>query len=652
MKRLLQFLTVGVFLLALNPIMAQRLTLSPEKPMPGEKIMITYNPAGSELEGLESFDAIAYVFSTSKTLPEAFEIPLAKSGDSYTGSVTTGADATAVLFSFANEEAEKADANDDKGYKVLCYKEDRKTAVPGAYATKGLIYGMYGRFGNVKRNTEKAVNLFKLEYKTYPESKNNFDYYRSYAMIAKQQNDEEALAGINADIDAAVSNRRAKEDELYHAYLLCNTLDDKEKGQGLKDKMLKKYPKGKAAKENMMAGFRGLKTTDEKIASLEKGTKLYGSDKDFENTVDYWASSIANNYAGDKDWTNFEKYAAMISSNSSKANTYNSAAWKMSGEGLDGESFDLEKARKYSGEALRLIREEMATAAGKPRSVTVSSWKKNMAFSYGMNADTYALVVYQLGEADEALKYQTIACEANKFSDGEMNERYCVYHEKAKGAKETEEILTDFIVNGDATPKMKEQHKRIFLANNSLESAYDKYMVQLEARAIAKMKEDLREEMLELPAPAFSLVNLKGEEVSLESLRGKVVVVDFWATWCGPCKASFPAMQKAVNKFSESEDVEFVFIDTWERGDDKEKNASDFITKNNYTFNVLMDNENEVVKSFGVSGIPTKFVVDKEGVIRFKSVGFGGNDDELVNQLTLMIEMAGGIVPASLTGTP
>jgi thiol-disulfide isomerase/thioredoxin len=116
--------------------------------------------------------------------------------------------------------------------------------------------------------------------------------------------------------------------------------------------------------------------------------------------------------------------------------------------------------------------------------------------------------------------------------------------------------------------------------------------------------------------------------------------VDFWATWCGPCKASFPGMQKMVSKYKDDPNVKFVFIDTWEKGDEKQKNAAEFIANNKYSFHVLMDNDDKVVAEFKVEGIPTKFVIDKNGMVRFKAVGFDGSDDKLMTELTAMIEMA------------
>ena len=98
-------------------------------------------------------------------------------------------------------------------------------------------------------------------------------------------------------------------------------------------------------------------------------------------------------------------------------------------------------------------------------------------------------------------------------------------------------------------------------------------------------------------------------------------------------------MKLAVEKYSTNPNVKYLFINTWERVENVRQNAIDFIKKNNYPFHVLLDDKNEAVSSYQVSGIPTKFIIDRKGNIRFKRIGFDGTADQLAEELSNMISI-------------
>lgn len=118
-------------------------------------------------------------------------------------------------------------------------------------------------------------------------------------------------------------------------------------------------------------------------------------------------------------------------------------------------------------------------------------------------------------------------------------------------------------------------------------------------------------------APNFSLEDLKGKRSELRHYRGKVVFLNFWATWCGPCKEEMPSMEELWKQFK---DKDFVFL-TISVDYAGVRPARELIEKHRYTFPVLVDSKCETLDLFQVKGIPTTFLIDKKGLIVGKAVG-------------------------------
>lgn len=142
-------------------------------------------------------------------------------------------------------------------------------------------------------------------------------------------------------------------------------------------------------------------------------------------------------------------------------------------------------------------------------------------------------------------------------------------------------------------------------------------------------------------APDFELQTLSGKTVKLSSLKGKTVIIDFWATWCGPCIMSFPGMKRAIEKYKDNPDVVFAFVNTFERvaEDQWKDHVSKFIKNRGFEYlNPLLDIGNQTAMGYGVEGIPAKFCVDKEGKVKHKSSGYLGSSDAVFNEMVEWVE--------------
>ena len=133
-------------------------------------------------------------------------------------------------------------------------------------------------------------------------------------------------------------------------------------------------------------------------------------------------------------------------------------------------------------------------------------------------------------------------------------------------------------------------------------------------------------------APLWTLPTPDGGSIALEDLRGKVVIMDFWATWCGPCRQVMPALQ-AIHE-AHGEELVVIGVNTWEQED-----PAAFMAENGYTYPIVVEVD-IVAQDYFVEGIPTFYVIDQNGNVAFHAVGADpANEEALVEVLeTLLAE--------------
>lgn len=398
-----------------------------------------------------------------------------------------------------------------------------------------------------------------------------------------------------------------------------------------------RFPKGESA--YIAAGNALITETDPRAKE-----KLYKNlVKDFPGR-DYTMHqySIADAYAQVNQKKKVLYYARKFTDQSYRDQLYNLLAEQMlkngdlaSAEYLVKQAFDSAKQKVQAFDSTKLSRGTNAQRAA-----------SNLQSAYYQYMTTYAKVLFKKGQVTDAYAYAKKAYEHSNKANADLNDFYTMVLLSMNKKKEALPLMESAIKKGLASVEVKSKLKDAYVEMYGSENGFIAFKEKLDQELYDSVKARVAKLIIYQKAFDFTLTDVNGIPVSLHDLKGKTVVLDFWATWCGPCKKSFPAMQLAVNKYQNDPDVKFLFIHTWERGSlDPAVDAKKYITDNNYSFEVLIDRKdpetgtNKVVDGYGVTGIPTKFVIDGNGAIRFKFTGFYVGDDAALAEISSMIEM-------------
>jgi peroxiredoxin len=622
---------------------SSHLTLSDQYPAAGETVNVSYDPAGTPLDGRKNITGSVY-FLDNKDFPVS-DLTFSADGKLLKGSFTVPDSAKAFYIKLAS--ADVVDNNSDAGFVYLVYKN--QTPVPGAYASEAymLTSGMGTALANIKRaNNTDGVVLYKKEFALYPDSKNT--YGTNYYYMITRLTDTASVAEVNSKINAL--EKSGSEKDLQLASSLLSLIKRKDQSDSLTAIIKARYPNGDFVKNEAYRAFYMEKDLGKKDSIYQAYIQKYPDNpSDKISLQDNLRVQLAGAYLEKGDMADYNKYAALVKNKKNLAASLNDVAWNMAEKGEK-----LDEAEKLSKQSLDYL--EPGLNNPQPMAYqSIAGIKKMNQTNYDTFVDTYAYILYKEGRYAEALKYQQGVYDRNTVMDAELNEHYIIILNALGKYAEAKKAAEANVKAGKVTDMMKAELKKDYIKINGSDKGYGPYLVALEKDAKNKARTELAATMINMPAPAFTLKDVDGNSVSLADLKGKIVIVDFWATWCGPCKASFPGMQLAVNKYKDDPDVKFLFVDCWETGDNYADGVKKFIADNKYTFHVLLDEkgsdgkQSKVVSAFGVDGIPTKFIIDKTGNIRFKYVGYQGTPESLVDEVSNMIDMTGNPPPATVS---
>ena len=140
-------------------------------------------------------------------------------------------------------------------------------------------------------------------------------------------------------------------------------------------------------------------------------------------------------------------------------------------------------------------------------------------------------------------------------------------------------------------------------------------------------------EVLEGPAPDFTLKSRSGENIKLSELRGDVVMINFWASWCAPCRQEMPLLEEMSKKYS---DLGFTLLGV--NVEEDSSKADELLREVPVSFPVLFDNKNDVTKLYKVVAMPSTVMVDRDGNMRYLHRGYlPGYEAEYVKQIKELV---------------
>jgi thiol-disulfide isomerase/thioredoxin len=617
-------------LLLLTGISQAQFRYLPVAPQVGQVVSFTYSPQGTPLAADSLIEArfIRYGAPAVMSLSQPLGQKLVRQGSSYVGQLTIPRNnVSGMMLLFRNaQQTRRVDLNRGLLYTIpVC--DDTGCPLPHALGGQASAFtrSHFLYESDARPDPNRVVQLYELELGEHPDLRPL--YWSDYlAALVKQKK-----PGYGPKVDAGIRQYLASRPkptlaELTTAAQLYESMGDFGKANAVREQQKTADPAGSLAQKDRAMAVRNQPDWNQKKALYQAFAKEFPT----SSLLPALSVMMTDGYYKNNDIRGMLALVNALPPTQTDVLMLNTIAFQMADEKRDVPT------------AEALIKRALADLDVQPRPGTIpaSQWASEKQNRHRQLQNTYARALEQQGRyADAWTAYQTVVRPDDmEDSDARLNERYFLCALQTGHTADAQLLTQDAIQLGLATNRLKTVYRDWYAKQpgQSLAKA-DAHLHDLEADQRENLRDELKAIMINEPAPAFSMTDLQGRTISSSACRGKVVVLDFWATWCGPCIASFPAMQQAQTRFESDPNVRFLFVNTREGG--PLQRVHSFMERNTYPFVVPIDAQQRVANAYKVQGIPTKVIIDGKGRVRYRSIGYNGNPETTVKELAMVVEM-------------
>lgn len=617
----------------------QKLEVIPAHPQRGEKVTVRYHPSapGASIPG--DVNSIEMVFTYSNFYEYPWRMALHKKDNYWETSFIVPHYATYATFYL--QSADKKDfPGEKKHYELAVY--NNKKRVENGYLYES--YSLSAQLGKAPELEEKKAALLQKELQAFPGNYEARLRLLNYKITKAPEKDKENLRKQARALIAA----KFMEKPGSMGHMNKTTMGYLIIGENSRLDSIRKVAKLKYPDSEVGISMR-ISDISRESDSLKMVTQLHQLlQKQTARNQRFFASAheiLFKYYAGRQER---DKALYHLGQLPTEFTPYTPEIVKEQADVLYRSNVALETALRLAKHALVLadtfpvgIIRHFPETGHIPSYVSREQRQEATAKATANAKALIGLIRMQQGFTEEAKTHVEAALALSKDAETLMNsgDFYSKARLPEKAFDAYKSIVLDIPEDTIALQKMKAS----FMAINQNPEAWEKQIEELNAHWKKEMLARLQKEIINVPSPEFmnALVDLKGNPLSADLIKDKILVLDFWATWCVPCMHEMPYIQNAYEKYKDRDDVLFMVINSG--SNNTLQDAQGWWGNKRYSFPVFYNKDRNIGEKFGFNVIPATYIIDKKGNVRFKTIGFEG--PAIQRKIEVAIDMLQEIQP-------